>query len=413
MMIRNIRYLSLLLAVLAASGTASAVHAQEVGRAALPAPTGPGAVGVVHRIVTDPGREGGSASAGRELPVVIWYPAERGTGEVGVYLDALDVRAQVLGEAYVEDAGGVRPNARARARPDTSGGPFPVIVVSHSLGGIPGLYAGLGEELASRGYVVASVGHPGGAAALAIGDTVVTLSGAWEENDPSRVGIEQAFAFRETQAKQWATDVLYVVSRLPGLGAAGTWMAAVADTSRVGYVGHSVGGSAAAAGCAMSSRFDACVNLDGWPLPPDAEDGLEQPYLHVEETRPYRSDAQLEEWGATRARYDRNMAGLAARKDSLYQAMEATSYHLVIDGLTHQGFSDRVLWDERARERQRLEPERGLAVLRNYVGWFLGRHVRGDGELQPPDPVGFSEVRFTAYGADWSQDRPSRKDSVP
>ena len=71
-MIRSIRHVSLLLAVLAVSVTASAVHAQDSGRAALPAPTGPRAVGVVHRIVTDPGREVGGASGGRELPVVIW-----------------------------------------------------------------------------------------------------------------------------------------------------------------------------------------------------------------------------------------------------------------------------------------------------------------------------------------------------
>jgi hypothetical protein len=151
--------------------------------------------------------------------------------------------------------------------------------------------------------------------------------------------------------------------------------------------------------------FDACVNLDGWPLPPAVEAGFDPPYLHVEETRPYRSAAQLEEWGATRAEYDANMSALESRKDSIFQAM-GTAYHLVVDGLSHQGFSDLPLWYDPERETQRLEPERGLAVLRAWIRWFLDRHVRGDADVRPPDPVRFPEVRFTAYGSSWTQDRP-------
>lgn len=158
----------------------------------------------------------------------------------------------------------------------------------------------------------------------------------------------------------------------------------------------------------MTEALDACINLDGWPLPPDAEHGFAQPYLHVEETRPYRSDALLRQWGASRAEYDRNMSALAAHEDSIFQAMDGEAYHLVVDGLSHAGFSDVPLWSATAADAQELEARRGLKVLRTWLGWFLDRHVKGDSGRRPPDPASFPEVRFTAYGSSWSQDRPTR-----
>lgn len=372
----------------------------------LPEPRGSHAVGVATVTLTDSTRPDPATGAPRTVAAVVWYPATAGTGQPAPYLNRLEARRTVLGEAFVDAAGTVLPNARADAEP-AGPGPFPVVLISHSLGGLPGLYAGLGEELASRGYIVASVGHPGGAGALWIDGRVVEVSPVWERNDPAQAGVQVAFAFRDSRTRVWVEDVLFVLSRLPGLKVGSTARVPV-DTGSVGYIGHSVGGSAAALGCALSQRFDACVNLDGWPLADTvAEDGLTQPYLHVEETRPYRSADQLESWAATRAEYDRNMALLAARKDSLFQTMRGPAYHVVVDGLSHAGFADSPLWLAADREAQTLAPERALAIVRSWVGWFLDRHVRQQ-PVRPPDPASYPEVRFTAYGAAWSQDRPGR-----
>ena len=346
----------------------------------LPSPGGDYAVGEAEYVLADASRPdslvAGMAS-GRRVNVILWYPTSDGSSLA------------------------------------TAGRPFPVVLISHSLGGSPHLYQGLGTELASHGYVVASIGHPGGAGRLALGKDTVPLAEAWDANDPATVGSEAAFAFREARTRVWAADALYALSVLPDLELHGEEIGSAVDTVRAGYVGHSVGGSAAAMGCHVSRAFRACINLDGWPVATGIRTGgLEQPYFHIEESRPYRSDEQLDAWGVTREEYDRIQAGLDAGRDSLFQAMDGPSYHLSIDGLTHAGFSDAVFptGDERdgdTGDGTGMAPARGLEILRDWIRWFLDRHVRQDSAARPPDMVRFPEVRFEAYGAEWSQDRPS------
>ena len=398
---RAARLFVFLVVSLAAAGDAGAQNAERE----LPAPTGPYAVGRAD-LAIGPGTPSTESAETRTVAVVLWYPAASVGGAVPAYLGDLEARRDVLGPDFVASARQVRPHARAGSPVAGSGAPFPLVILSHSLAGLPGLYAGLAEDLASRGYIVASIGHPGGSRALWLDGEVVPLSPAWEENDPAEVGLTDYLSFRADRARLWVDDALLVIDRLPGQDVGGGPLGQVVDTSRVGYVGHSIGGSAAALGCAVNPTFDACVNLDGWPLPPEAETGFDRPYLHVEETRPYRSQEQLDAWGATRREYDRNMWALEARKDSLFQALDAVAYHLVVDGLTHDGFSDVPLWSPSAAESQALSATRGLEILRTWVGWFLDAHVRGISEAGPPNPSAFPEVRFSAYGPDWSQDRP-------
>lgn len=387
---------------------AGRADAQNSGRA-LPVPTGSYPVGKAAFSIPADAPSTGPAGE-RTVAVVLWYPAASANGEVVPYLSDLDARRVILGSEFADAAREVTSHARHGAPVAARNAPFPLVALSHSLGGLPGLYAGLAEDLASRGYIVASVGHPGGSRALLLNDEVVALSKAWEENDPSNVGLASYLSFREERARVWVDDVLLVIRHLPRQAVAGRALGESVDTSRVGYVGHSIGGSAAAMACAVSWIFDACVNLDGWPLPSEAEAGFARPYLHVEESRPYRSRAQLDEWGATRGEYDQNMWALTAQKDSIFQALNSVGYHLVVYGLAHSGFSDLPLWSESDAESQSLSPARGLDILRRWIGWFLDAHVRDDSETHPPRPAAFPEIRFTAYGSDWSQDRPMRRD---
>lgn len=375
----------------------------------LPSPTGPHPVGRATFVIGSDVQPTLSTEE-RAVMVVLWYPATSTDGEVPSYLVGLDARREILGSEFVDAAREVIPHARTGVPVATEGAPFALVTLSHSLGGLPGLYTGLAEDLASHGYIVAAVGHPGGSRALWLDGEVVPLSEAWQENDPSEVGLASYLSFREERARVWLEDALLTIRRLPSQRIGGRPLGEFVDTSRVGYVGHSIGGTAAALGCAVTPIFDACVNLDGWPLPSEAEDGFDRPFLHIEETRPYRPQAQLDGWGATRGEYDQNMWALAARKDSVFQALDAVGYHLVVDGLAHSGFSDLPLWSRSDAESQSISPTRGLTVLRTWVGWFLDAHVRGISETAPPSPTAFPDVRFTAYGSEWSQDRPNRRE---
>jgi predicted dienelactone hydrolase len=85
----------------------------------------------------------------RSLTVEIWYPAINGTPQDGTYETVLrdpSVAVTLTGRA-------------ARDAAPTSDGPYPLVVISHGYPGNRLLLSHLGENLASKGYVVASIDH--------------------------------------------------------------------------------------------------------------------------------------------------------------------------------------------------------------------------------------------------------------
>lgn len=86
----------------------------------------------------------------RPLTVEIWYPsdgAKRGGQYDGVYLRDGKTQVTLYGQA-VRDAAPAKPSAA-----------FPLVIISHGYPGNRFLLSHLGENLASKGYVVASIDH--------------------------------------------------------------------------------------------------------------------------------------------------------------------------------------------------------------------------------------------------------------
>jgi len=151
--------------VLLLTCTANAVSAQtnriDVVRPDAPelAAFGPHDIGVRTLVVTDSGRPDIlNARAGepvptydRSLTVEVWYPADLAPGQVpGTHYTTItrnpDIMATLTGRA-VRDAEA------------SEGGPYPLVIVSHGYPGNRYLMSHLGENLASKGYVVASIDH--------------------------------------------------------------------------------------------------------------------------------------------------------------------------------------------------------------------------------------------------------------
>ncbi|MEM7642758.1 MAG: alpha/beta fold hydrolase [Pseudomonadota bacterium] len=118
---------------------------------------GPAAIGVRTLTFTDPDRidvvaatEAAAPVADREITVEIWYPAVDGTGTAAPYRALLRD-----GETEVDLVG------RATRDAEVAEGAFPLVILSHGYPGNRFLMSHLGENLASTGYVVASIDHPG------------------------------------------------------------------------------------------------------------------------------------------------------------------------------------------------------------------------------------------------------------
>jgi len=86
----------------------------------------------------------------RPLTVEVWYPADKtAKGSTVLNVELRD------GETVVP----LRCAAVRDAAPNANGGPFPLVVVSHGYPGNRHLLSSLAENIASKGYVVASIDH--------------------------------------------------------------------------------------------------------------------------------------------------------------------------------------------------------------------------------------------------------------
>ena len=117
-------------------------------------------VGVQTLEVVDPNRVdilntprgGDSVYYDRKLTLEIWYPAQLSDGQsAGGQYHAItrnpEITALLLGRA-VRDA-----------QPESTATPYPLVIISHGYPGNRFLLSHLGENLASKGYVVASIDH--------------------------------------------------------------------------------------------------------------------------------------------------------------------------------------------------------------------------------------------------------------
>jgi len=107
----------------------------------------------------------------RPLTVEVWYPATLTSGQTA----SGEYRAMTRdGKTTVSLYGKAVRNAGA----DATGGPYPLIIMSHGYPGNRFLLSHLGENLSSKGYVVVSIDHTDSTyeSQLAFGSTLVNRS---------------------------------------------------------------------------------------------------------------------------------------------------------------------------------------------------------------------------------------------
>jgi predicted dienelactone hydrolase len=144
----------------------------------------------------------------RTLTLEIWYPAVEGTGNEGTYETVLRD-----GETEVTLTGrGVRD-----AEPATEGGPYPLVIISHGYPGNRFLMSHLAENLATKGYVVASIDHL---------ESTYSDQGAFGSTLVNR-SLDQIFVLDEIERMN---------------GEDGDFLSGLVDTENTGLIGYSMGG---------------------------------------------------------------------------------------------------------------------------------------------------------------------------
>ncbi len=282
----------------------------------VPMPTGPYAIGTVVYGWEDSSRleafTPNDPADHRKIAVQFWYPIEKEKNDV-------------LGE--------VKENARV----DMSRERYPLLVFSHGAFGFRGSNLSTYMELASQGYIVASIDHayhafytayPDGSSAIISQEFLMQV----QQNQAGELSEAQS----RTASFDWldlrTADIIFTLDQVEVLDSGP--LAGRIDLEKIGLLGHSLGGAASAAVCREDSRCKAAAVIDGTMIgeyPRDAAGGsmLEEPF-----PAPLINFYNGDTFHATSEHL--------GYESNLYAAEHAAgpAYNVVVNGAQHLNFTD-------------------------------------------------------------------------
>jgi hypothetical protein len=212
-------------------------------------------------------------------------------------------------------------------------------------------YSFIFEDLASRGYVVASVDHTYEATAVEFpnGRSVKSVLGShigntWRMDDQS---MSLALSAR-------SEDLNFVVIELERLNTTDSPFTGKLDTSRIGVMGHSLGGEAALSAIEQEARFRAAVLIDA-VLTDTSPAGTDRAILILAAGREQWTESERHFWDQLRGP------------------------RLVVNlrGAEHVTPSDLVWLAKGAVKTGPMGPEKTIAAVRDYIAAFLDTNLRG------------------------------------
>ncbi len=290
----------------------------------LPIPTGPYAVGRTWLVVVDSSRRerfSTEPDAKRRFPVKIWYPATPGaTGTAAPYADPREFAGAGLPPALFRHVRLMKTSALIGA-PLATDQRFPLLVFSHGYGGTFGQNTVQMEELASRGYVVASIAHPGESAwapfpdggGMAMDTGIANNQARRATPEAIKAALAQMAKFdsvetpeagvpllrefiattdepiRSESLAEWTADTRVLIDLFSTFdhGDARSPFHGRVDLDRIGVFGMSYGGATAGEFCRLDRRCKAGLNIDGGQYGGLVDDSLQVPFLIMASSQAY------------------------------------------------------------------------------------------------------------------------------
>jgi predicted dienelactone hydrolase len=336
----------------------------------LPEPSGPYAIGTATYHIVDGNRAeifGDDPGGDRELMLQVWYPAEPGSSTTSApYFDQLDVAASVLAERlglpsfFLGHLDLVDTHALIDAMPASENEAYPLLLFSHGLSGLRMQNTAQFEELASHGYVVASIDHtydsvitimPDGRAILHHGQTVMPEGASTVLSGRQLV---------EVRVQDLSTVLTFLEDKNRDLD---SFLHDQIDLDKIGVMGHSTGGTTAIEFCAQSKQCQAVLVQDGWIEPLSEEtlsQSLSQPSIYL----------STNEW-------------LGSENQSIGEMFidrqDQDSYQVTIEEMGHNNFTDIPLLTPLAAQiglGGQINGARGIQILNDYSLAFFNRYLQ-------------------------------------
>ncbi|GAA4567420.1 alpha/beta hydrolase [Planotetraspora kaengkrachanensis] len=350
----------------------------------LPKPTGPHRVGTTSLHLTDTSRPDPwvPTAKARELMVSLWYPTTARTGRRAPYITPKESELLLKGQGMQElekippeALSRTRTNAFTDAKPAGRRHSLPLVVLSPGFTWYRSSLTGLAEDLASSGYVVASIDHTYETFATTFPDGRVTTCAACEI-EPDDDATPDDFGRKVMRSR--AADVSFVLDELTGPDP--KWKGStLIDPSRIAMAGQSAGGAAAPETMLTDSRVRAGINMDGRMFLPIPETGLARPFLLMGDQEQHSPEGLDDTW----------------KRD--WDRMTGWKRWLTVEGALHPSFTDYDMLIQQLGVDLGggLKGTRSVDVTRRYVRAFLDLHLRGKPQpLLDKPSARYPEVRF-------------------
>ncbi|MGY5127257.1 alpha/beta hydrolase family protein [Streptomyces nigrescens] len=363
----------------------------------LPAPTGPHPIGVTTLYLVDRARrDPWEPLPVREVMATVFYPARtvRGYPVAPQMTRGAAERLPFIEPLFHEGLPAKGVNWAATKTHAHTGAPAqgvrrPVLLYSPGGGDPRTVGTGIAEELASRGYVVVTLDHPG--------------DGSEVEFPHARAGRKKVreSVFRgdpRADPKMFRTvidtriaDTRFVLNQLEALAAGRNpdaegrplprHLGRALDLRRVGIYGHSAGGTTAAEAMYEDRRLHAAINLEGFldhppespgqegKLFPIARYGTDRPLLLLG-TDGFRYQKELERsWSAMLA----HPHGCTGRRQLDHTAHGVfTDYAAIAPQLQAAGLMTAA---HRIKLVGAIDPAVSVPLVRHHVVSFFARHL--------------------------------------
>lgn len=305
-------------------------------------------------------------AAGDEPPLIaqVWYPTEDASG--GASTPWLPDPALAPRFPYQRIS-----SARSRARSGV-GIPneiWPLLFYEHSWTGHRAENVAQVENLASRGFVVVALDHPGQAARVRFADGHVVASQLPDHPDlSSETAVASFLKLADACLERRLTNIARIKTALKD-GVAPP-LSGHLNFERMGVFGFSFGGTCALRLCARDPAFVAGANEDGLFLFDDDPRG---PFLFFDQETPT--------WLLESPSPDENAGQTLTRKAEarIQQALRMPArYRHVIEGANHASFCDQLFHSRiprlaRAGKRPAAEVH---ATITDALADFFGRAFR-------------------------------------
>ena len=249
----------------------------------------------------------------------------------------------------------------------------PLILFSHGLGKTYNgmTYTYLCQSIAAQGYVVASVSHTYGCKPIQFPDGRVA-----DYHFP----VCSSKHMFDIETEIWVADMVCALNECMQRNMhEGDMLYNKVDVSRVGIIGHSLGGSTALQVCRRDSRVAVAVNLDGPLYGIDSMSPIAKPMLFIFGSSVLPS--QNTSLGRVPNHYQffwRSYfnQGWLPSLNKFIASCSAYAHAITIDGIVHDTFTDYAFTPDPVIQPWLIDGAQAQIMIRDYVGDFLEKKLK-------------------------------------